>query len=320
MASERFPPPGGEIRSPQRVPAARPVRRRRRTGKLRLKPRRPLADALLGSFRNVVKSARGAARRAPEQPAEAVHEFRKSLRRADAVVALLRPALGKKASRGLTRRLRDVFRTTGAVRDAEILVAALAAMPRSDEEEAGRRSLESELETRRAHALREAPAILEKAVAGLPRVTAAFEVLLDPDVGAHELESGLARSRRRERAALERARQSGASEDLHRWRKRIKELRYELELLASTGSPELEERERALADLARRLGSVTDAIALASAIERRRDESGLVETPVLLEKLRERIRQESGESLEKGPDLFEKGPRAFARRVVAERG
>jgi CHAD domain-containing protein len=147
-----------------------------------------------------------------------------------------------------------------------------------------------------------------------------MEVTLPSDFSAKDLERGLARSRRRERRALEQARETGSDEDLHEWRKRIKELRYQVELFASTGSRELKKREKALGELAQRLGDVTDAIVLAREILRREKDGSVPPAHALLERIRASAKTASRGLLEDGAGLFEKDPKAFARQVIAERG
>ena len=109
-------------------------RRRRSPGGNRLTMRRgvPLRDAVLGGFSRIVAYARSAARRVSADPIESVHDFRKSVRRARAVVSLLRPSLGKTATAGVTQELRRVFGPTGALRDTHIRADTLRDFPPDD--------------------------------------------------------------------------------------------------------------------------------------------------------------------------------------------
>ncbi len=175
-----------------------------------------------------------------------------------------------------------------------------------------------ELEQRRTRAeTSETLASGIRALAGLP---AALDVVLDPHFSAQDLERGLMRSRRRERRALARARETGRDADLHDWRKRVKELRYQLELFASTGSRELKKREKALGQLAQDLGNVTDLIVLRSEIGRRQQEGTVPPAPALIERMARLSSLRSGEILERGARLFEDDPKLFARQVIGERG
>ena len=294
-------------------------RRRRRPGGNKLTMRRgvPLRDAVLGGFSRIVAHARAAARRASADPIESVHDFRKSVRRARAVVALLRPSLGRTAAGGVTHELRRAFGPTGALRDTHIRADTLRNFPSDDPaRDAILRALEEEAggESAPAGKLLDAGS---RILQPLPRV---LEVTLPRAYAMDDLARGVARGWRRTRRALKRAAATGLDADFHEWRKRVKELRYQVELLASTGSAELKRREKALADLAQELGRVTDLIVLRSALLSRQELGTLPAAASLMEEIRLAIGERSRELLARGPEVFAEPPAEFARRVLAERG
>ncbi len=151
----------------------------------------------------------------------------------------------------------------------------------------------------------------------LPRV---LDVTLPRAYSMDDLARGVARGWRRMRRALKRAAATGLDADFHEWRKRVKELRYQVELLASTGSAELKSREKALSDLAQELGRVTDLIVLRSALASRQERGTLAAAPALMEEIRLNIGERSRELLGRGRDAFAEPPAEFARQVLAERG
>lgn len=297
-----------------------PVRHPRPGGKLRLPRSQPLRPAMLSAFLRVLTAARRAAAGSAADPVAAVHEYRKSLRRARAVIALLAPSLGKRAAKGFVRRLQSAFRVTGALRDADVLLATLRAVPLAAEEDPARHALEAALELEQGRTRGETSEILARGLRSLTALPGALEVTLDPGFSSSDLEQGLARGRRRERRAFERARQSGSDEDLHAWRKRVKELRYQIELLASAGSRDLKKREKTLGELAQELGGVTDLILLSREIVRREGEGRIPAVAALRDRIQQLVRARSPKLLERGGTLFEESPRLFARRVMAERG
>jgi CHAD domain-containing protein len=324
MASDRSSRPertlGAVEESLETVPAARPAKRPSLGGKLRLPRRRPLREGVLTAFARVLGAARRSARRAGDDPVAAVHVYRKSLRRARAVVSLLSSALGKPATKGLAGHLQRAFRATNAFRDADILLQTLHSVPVAPEDDLARHAIEVALELEQRRSLAETSETLARGLRALAALPAAMEVVLDPRFSAQDLERGLTRSRRRERRALERARETGSDDDLHEWRKRVKELRYQLELFASTGSLELKKREKALAELAQDLGDVTDLIVLKSEIARRQKEGTVPPAPALIDRMARLTALRSGEILERGARLFEDDPKLFARQVIGERG
>jgi CHAD domain-containing protein len=319
MATEHRPHPQSEA-EPSSAKDDPGARRRGAGGKLRLPRRRPLREGVLAAFGRSLAVARRSSKSAGNDPVNAVHEYRKALRRARAVVSLLTPALGRRATRGVTRHLRDAFRTTSAFRDADILLQTLSSVPPVPEEDLARHTLQVGLELEQRRTRRETAETLAVGIEALSSLKGALEILLDPVFSGQDLEKGLVRSRRRERRALESARRSGDMADLHEWRKRIKELRYELELLASTGSRELKKREKALGELAKDLGEVTDLWVLAREIERRGNEGQIPPPSPMVSRIRSLATGRSSELLERGTGLFEEDPRHFARQVVAERG
>ena len=277
---------------------------------------------MLAAFARALSAARRASRAAAEDPVTAVHDYRKSLRRARSIVALLAPSIGRRGARALRERLHGAFSETGALRDASVLHAALDALPAEpDDDEAARRALREAYADAETRSRREAVGALERGAAALRPLPAALELLLDPQFSARDLERGLLRGRRRERRAFDGALDSREPADVHEWRKRLKELRYEIELLASTGTPPLKKRERRLAELAKDLGEATDAALLA------RDIAGRLErgaAPAGADALRTRAATVAAARTEplltRAATLFEDDPREFARRVVGERG
>ena len=300
-------------------PATPRTKDRARGGKLRLRRSVPLRDALLAAFSGVLLAARRFAAGASAEPQRAVHDFRKSIRRARSVVALLRPALGRTAARGLTEELRRAFRETGDLRDGDVLTATLAGLSGEDPElfvEA------AEIAARLgAKPLKAGPdSVLKKAIPILRRLPAALEVTLPREYSTPDLEEGVARGYQRAQRAWVEACKSRTDEDFHEWRKRVKELRYQLELLASTGSPSLKTREKPLGAFARELGEVTDLSMLCCEIEALEEPAGPRVGERLLERARALVRERSDALLSRGDAFFSESPRAFALKVLAERG
>ena len=293
---------------------------RKAPGKLRLPRRRPLRAGVVTAFARVLGAARRVARGSADDSVSAVHEYRKSLRRARAVVALLRPALGERAERGIRRKLRESFEVTGAFRDADVLQSTLSALPPVPEDDLARHAIAVSFELDQRRSRRDASEALARGLASVAALPAVLDTCLDPTFSAHDLERGLTRLRRRERRALAQARESRRVEDFHEWRKRLKELRYAIELVASGATHELQAREKALGNLARDLGNVTDLTVLAGEIERRRDEGVIPAAPHLLATIGGLAAGKSAELLDRGANLFEDDPKTFARQVLAERG
>ncbi len=316
------PAEGSTVSPPAKATKPRVARQARRRGpRKRLALRRgvPLRQSVLLAFTAIIARARASARRAAVDPEESVHDFRKSIRRARAMVALLRPALGRMAATGLTSELRRAFRATGALRDQAILLSTLRSISSEDPARpAIEQTLQAELlgDGQPARAAQHLVAGT-RALAPLP---ATLRVVLPQTFSVADLERGLARSVRRVHRTLNQAAASGLEADFHEWRKRVKELRYQIELLASTGSAELGRREDAFAILAEELGKVTDLIVLAAELARRQKTGSLPDATGLSRDIHQAIRDRSRDLIARGQELFSESPKDFARQALAERG
>jgi CHAD domain-containing protein len=307
-------PTGGTPASPRLVKKAR-----RRISRRRLKAPRgvPLREAMLSAFTAIIATARGTVRHVALEPEEALHDFRKSVRRARALVSLLRPALGRTAATGISGELRGAFQATGALRDADILIATLRSVASDDPSRPIVERALSQEQTRDGARAAEALAAGNRVLRPLPDV---LRVTLPQTFSMDDLARGLARSCRRVRATLAQAVEAGTSAAFHEWRKRVKELRYQIELLASTGSAALKKREKALAALAEELGKVTDLIVLQTALVERQASGAVPQAPALAEAIRTTIDARARELTQRGVAFFTEPPADFARQVLAERG
>jgi CHAD domain-containing protein len=170
-----------------------------------------------------------------DDPVEAVHEARKSLKKTRALLRLVRPGLGDRVYRRENRSLRDAGRLISGARDADVLVETVE---RLAERYVGRIPA-ADFEGLRDH-LRAASLAARAGSAGGGRITAAG--MLDGVVGRIDdwplerchgktLAAGLERAYRRGRHAFAAADADPTIERLHDWRKRVKDLWYHQRLV-----------------------------------------------------------------------------------------
>lgn len=173
------------------------------------------------------------------EPAEAVHEARKAIKRERALLRLLRGTIGAQTRRPENAALRAADRGLSGAREGEVLTQTLDQL---SEQFSGQlpassfNAVRQRLELRRSDQRRL-----------LAAATASSEALRDVRMrvddwelgrdGWRALEAGLLRSYRRGRQAFRRAREDRSSASLHDWRKRVKDLWYQLRLLAPDGGP-----------------------------------------------------------------------------------
>jgi hypothetical protein len=172
-----------------------------------------------------------------------VHSARKSLKKARAMVRLLRASIGDRTYRRENALLRDIARPLSEVRDAKVLLQTLDRLSRRS------RALGAPLplgELRRM-LRRERTAIQRKRLRGSRPFADQLEALREARRRASRwrvgrkgwsiLGTGLARVYGQARRALCRAEAEQTAETLHEWRKQTKYLWHQLQVLEPMGAP-----------------------------------------------------------------------------------
>lgn len=199
---------------------------------------------------------------------ESVHEARKGLKKSRAVVRMMRSGLGKNVCQRTIRRLRKAAQALSDRRDAEVLVKALAEFEPGHCENAMRtamRKLEETMEKRREEIFSadgdwrtEVEARLKVA----RRETRNWPV---ESLNESDLFCGIKKMYQRGREGLEHAGTSRSNENLHEWRKRVKDLWYQLRLLEPYGSRRFASTVAELKQLGEKLGDDHDLAMLEEA-------------------------------------------------------
>ncbi len=227
------------------------------------------------------------------------------MRRARALVSVVRPSLGKGAALGIAAELRRAFAETGPLRDADILLATLRSVPPRIRTAPPWRIRWS---ANGCGTERGAAAALKTGSRILQPLPGALRVTLPRDFAMDDLARGVARGYRRGQEALRRAAETRLLIDLHEWRKRVKELRYEIELLASSGSSESRHRERKLSALAEELGRITDLVVLLAALGEREKTGAIPHAGALVDAIRADVGASSQSLIGRGEELFTEPP------------
>ena len=165
-----------------------------------------------------------------------IHDARKQLKKARAALRLLRGSIGEIAYRRENAALRDAARPLGAARDSRVLVAALDALskryksvPSQVRLEKLRRILRREQAQARRALTRTVIARQRAALRSVIKRSERWRMLGEDwaVIGA-----GLTRSYRRGRKEFATAKASRDTECLHDWRKQVKYLWHQLQILA----------------------------------------------------------------------------------------
>lgn len=255
--------------------------------------------------------------RAKEPPERTVHEARKALKRARALVRLQRDALGRKRFRRENATLRDAGRRLAGTRDAEVVLDALDALVRENRERLAGSDAVRELRARlfaereRAWAqMRQGAQTRELALMELGAARVRFERW--QPAGSDPARAGLERIYRQGRKRHRRARRARGGTALHDWRKRVKDLRYAAEALKLRGVAAQADR------IGEAIGEEHDLMLLAERVRAHRDcFHGEETTRKAMQKLiRSRRKQLRTQALELGERLHRRKPKRFARLAL----
>jgi CHAD domain-containing protein len=273
--------------------------------------------------------------RAPDE--RAIHETRKALKRLRALLRLLRAQLGERRFAREYEILRDAARRLAGARDAEVMVDTLdALLQRSPAKLARHRAVielrellvtERAAATRRTLGDRATRAEVLSELASLRERVRLWSLPERPAIAV--VESDLHRiyrqGRRRHRGAGRSGiggHGGGGTQELHQWRKRVKDLRYALEALDIKGLP-----SKRVAKLARRanglgelLGEEHDLALLAALLHPPgrapfKGKRGKRARSALLKQIARRRARLRKRALREGERLYRRKPKNFTRRV-----
>jgi CHAD domain-containing protein len=321
------------------VALARAERRRRQRHRQRLQrrlglaPGEPLADGLqrmaLGQLDIAIELLSGEG----GDDTKAIHDTRKALKRLRALLMLIEHRLPKKAFKGHDQTLRTIAGRLAGARDAQVMLATLDSLIAANPRKLGRRGSVRRLRRR----LLTEHTRLQRLTLGAPSTRAAVlgelhqlraGVLaweLPHRKGIELVERDLRRVYRDGRKRYRRVLRGKGEQTvaMHRWRKRVKDLRYAIEMLDRRHSPHSLHRIASRADsLGELLGEDHD---LAVFAERLREGSRAHDSHpwrtkrktrrLLLKAVAKRRLTLRKQALRQGAKLYSRSPKRFLGRV-----
>ena len=187
-----------------------------------------------------------------------VHEARKSIKKIRAAIRLMRDELGP-YYKDENRLLGDVGRSLSDLRDASVLVSSLESLStrtRNGKTRACLKKLAAEFRMRQQQIANDehSSAIIEAAAQQLQSVAERVDSWPCSKKGFDALRTGCKRTLHRTRQAFEAVQNSGTAQDLHDWRKRVKDHWYHIRLLAGLWPDVMTSFEWMLNDLETKLG------------------------------------------------------------------
>ena len=289
----------------------------------RLHPEEPAAAGIRRLARGQIDLAIEQLRQGIDRdPAEAVHQARKALKRCRAVVRLARGELGDEVYRRENAAFRDTGRRLSGTRDSEVMVETLEALcaGHDDEIRAGTfEGLRAQLLSEKRAAterLHDDSALIEETLADLEaaRTRVAGWVLDDDAVEA--LVPGLERVYRRGRRALGEARDEPTDEALHELRKRAKDLWHGAQILRPVAPKRMKKLGRRAHEVSDLAGEDHDLAVLRTEAHRRwrcfENREALTALDGLIERRRAALQPEA---IAAGKRIYRAKPGAFSRTV-----
>ena len=251
----------------------------------------------------------------------AVHESRKSLKKVRAVAALLTQA-GAKLPRKDRKRLKSAAGALSRVRDSAAIIDTFDRVRRRYPKQLREhtygilcRGLVTARDRREVRAQRDG--VVAEAAGRLERTCRSARKWTSPSIKWSDMVAIVAASYRRSRNAMKRARVTGQSATLHRWRKEVKTLWYQLRLvrpLMIDVAPLIAELDR----LETELGDDHNLVVLAATLRGCRDLRSLRAEMRQIDRLAARMRRPlRRRAFARGRRLHVRKPEAFARWLRA---
>ena len=247
----------------------------------------------------------------------AVFESRKRVKKVRAVAEFLEHA-GAKLPRKDRKRLTSAARALSRLRDSAAIIDTFDRVRRRYPKQLSERSygsLRRGLVGARNREQERAQRVVGKAVKRLATTRKSARHWASPSIGVSGIGAVVAASYRRSRAAMKRARATGQSASLHRWRKELKTLWYQLRLAKplTTGiAPLIDDLKR----LETELGDGHDLVVLVATLRGCRDLRSMRADIRQIDRLAARMRQPlRRRAFALGRRLYVRTPKAFARWI-----
>jgi CHAD domain-containing protein len=235
---------------------------------------------------------------------ESIHAARKGIKRVRATLRLLQGTLGPSDWRKLDLLLRNAGRALGEWRDAEVVIRTLdkvATRKSGLADDAGLKRLKRKLRRRYKKIVSRIGHDSKKSRAQLKEARALVLAAPLASVGLEVLRRGLAGSRELGRQDFEIAHGTRSADDFHEWRKRAKDMWYQLRVMEAIDSAPKRDSMRELNRLSKLLGADHDLAMLQEAANgAKRDCTAIL--PIIAE----RRRGLQTEALALGKRLYEK--------------
>jgi len=285
----------------------------------RLKLREPLSDGLKRVFREQIQSALELCRHPAKERGVTVHEVRKHLKKLRAAMRLAVGEIGKNRHAREDRCVRQIGRLVSDLRDAQVRLQTLIQLRDETAKGSGENRFAQieELLTLERESFSAAFAGWQKQA--IPKLEHAGERLSRwrlEDTTWKQICGAVAKIYKRGQRGLAKTIKKPVPGNFHAWRKRVKDLWYQLRILKPLNRMVLEEMAHEVEILGELLGREHDFDFLLSRLEKESGDEALRDELAQLEKLiRKRGKRLCTNALELGRRFYAEPSKAFAKRI-----
>ncbi len=256
---------------------------------------------------------------AGDDPVDAVHSARKAIKKERSLLRLARGAMSPQQRRHENHALRQAARGLSGVRDADVMIETVSDLSKrfaGQLPESAFGEVAGQLERSRDTPPGQTAdsALHTRAVQELSAVRRRIDDWQLTDSGWSAIESGLMRSYRQGRKAFARAQRAPSLENLHTWRKRVKDLWYQERLLAPVCGPAVRGHAKEAHQLADLLGDDHDLGVLRQMLTRNQD-SPAVDLDAIVALIDHRRAELQTEAVHIGERIYAEKPKALRRRM-----
>jgi CHAD domain-containing protein len=285
----------------------------------RLKLREPLPQGLKRVFCEQIDSALHCCQNPAKQRGVTVHEVRKHLKKLRAAMRLAIGVVGKICHAEENRCVRDIGRLVSDLRDAQVRLQTFVQLrdkaAKNSDKQMFPRTEELLLLERESFSAAFA-GWQRQAIPQLENVKARLMAWPLDDLNWKQICNAVCKIYRRGQRALAKAIDDPEPENFHAWRKRVKDVWYELRILQPLNRTVLEEMARDAEVLGELLGSEHDLEFLRARLERESGDEALANELVKLQKLiTKRCQRLRRDALELGRRFYAEPSKAFAKRI-----
>jgi CHAD domain-containing protein len=252
---------------------------------------------------------------------EAIHCVRKEIKKTRAVLRLARTGIGKREYRTLNERLREAANCLSSLRDAYVKNIALKNLSEhfkgrisSKSLRSGREILQTSLRAEKTRFSNENTAWVVEHL--LRQACKDFDRLDIAEKGWQVLGPGVKTAYKRGRKALRRARKEPSPQNFHDWRKHVKNLWHQLQLLCPMDPKRVAAMARETRILGEHLGEAHDLFVLRHIVGTQGGSDGKPQkSKTLGDVIEKRQRELRSTALEIGARFYAEKPPEFSHRL-----